>query len=355
MRRLLSRFRRPFVGSLDPLVRQTARGVLAAGRKARFRGQCRSQSDAVVGGFQRLLVWLGWVRRTPVVVSVRRTGRRSSAILFVVVLSATRSLLAVEPPPASIDDLVSQLASSRFIERQLATEQLCALGAVVADKVTLATESDDAEVRFRAAEVLRVIHHDARRRTVEAFVRGQPLAAGEQLPGWELFQQITGPSPATRQLYVGMLEDEWQFLDVLFATEPGEAPYLIEERVRRLDQDARQRKRRVSISSLCAVMLAACREDLVISRPNNIMLLCYRAPDFDAAVRNAKTGEPLQRLLGNLIARPTATDALNQSFHFALNYNLKEGPAAGTRTRDNGQRACLRATVCFAGAWQVGG
>ncbi len=64
------------------------------------------------------------------------------------------TMLAVEARSAEPDDqcvaqLIEQLGSPQFIERQLATESLSSMGLEVVGRVKLAMDARDPEVRYR--------------------------------------------------------------------------------------------------------------------------------------------------------------------------------------------------------------
>ena len=185
-------------------------------------------------------------------------------------------------------------------------------------------QSDDPEVRFRAQQILRVIRHDDRQRLINAFIAGVDIDSDEELPGWAEYQSISGNSDEARQLFVEMLEDEWTFLDSVYQSPPHVASSLLTSRVVSLELGARQ-KRSVSVGSVAALLLVAAEEDIQLSNQANLMSLCYRSPDFDAAIRAGGKREALRALMGKLIGKSSGNPYLTQRFHFALYYDLKEG------------------------------
>lgn len=228
---------------------------------------------------------------------------------------------------ADIDRLVQSLGAPSFIERQLATEDLSTIRLEEAGPIEAACASSDPEVRFRAKEILRVIRHDDRQRLISAFIAGVSVESEEDLPGWSHFCEIAGRTEPARQLYVSMLEDEWMFLDAAYEADAAVSQQLLQTRARALEKAARERAR-ISVGSVAALMLVAVRDEIgTASHGSNLMSLCYRAKDFDGAIRSGESSEALRKLMGRLIAQPANSPYLNQSFHFALNYELKEGLA----------------------------
>lgn len=224
---------------------------------------------------------------------------------------------------ANVQQLIEQLGSPSFIQRQLATEALSSLGTVVLEPLRRASTSPDAEVRVRAREIIRVVRHDDRERVINAFIAGVDVGNSEQLPGWSAYREIVQEGEGARALYVMMLEEEWVFLDAVFEGEPANVPSLLERRLFALDRQTHRSK--LTVGSVSALMLAAVRDGVQLPMHINMMSLWHRAPGFDAAIRSGESREPLRRLMGRLIAQPSASPYLHQSFHFALNYDLKEG------------------------------
>jgi hypothetical protein len=234
---------------------------------------------------------------------------------------------SAEPDPVRVAALVKQLGAPRFIERQMATESLSSMGLAVAGPIKAAVDDPDPEVRFRARQILRVIRHVDRQRLINAFIDGVDVDADAQLPGWQQFQQIAGHEGNPRQLYVAMLEDEWEFLDEVYQNDPQVASGLVAARIMSLEVASRT-KRPVSVGSIAALLLVASREDVELANHANLMSLCYRSTEFDAAIRTGQAKESLRALLGHLISRGSdgpADPYLTQRFHFSLYYDLKEG------------------------------
>lgn len=227
-----------------------------------------------------------------------------------------------------IEELVDDLGSPKFIERQLAMERLSRMGLEVLSPIKRATTSSDPEVRLRAREILRTIRHDDRQRLINAFIAGVEIESQAELPLWNAYQELVDMTTGARELYVDMLESEWAFLDRAFDEAPAELPTLIARRVTHLEQQAQQRHE-IEVGSVAALMLVACQSELEIPNLSNLMTLCYRAEGFDRAVRLEPLGPPLKKMMGCLISRPASNPYLTQRFHFALHYDLEAGlPAA---------------------------
>ncbi len=124
-----------------------------------------------------------------------------------------------------------------------------------------------------------------------------------------------------------MLEDEWEFLDAVYQNDPHVATNLVTSRVIALEVASR-RKRPVTVGNIAALLLVTAREDVELTNQANLMSLCYRSTDFDAAIRSSTSKEALRALLGRMISSTEGGSSdpyLTQRFHFSLYYDLKEG------------------------------
>jgi hypothetical protein len=250
-----------------------------------------------------------------------------SMVGVAVTVAAGVAAVAETPDAAQVARLVHQLGSPRFIERQIATESLSSLGLSVEGPVKQAESHRDPEVRMRARQILRFIRHADRQRLINAFVAGADVPDDADLPGWSSFQQIAGRDDHARQLYVQMLEDEWEFLDAVYQSEPPVASSLVAGRIMSLDVASR-RKESVTVGNIASLLLVASREEIELINQASLISLCYRSSDFDAAIRSGTSRESLRALLGRVIAGGAGNPSdpyLTQRFHFSLYYDLKEG------------------------------
>ena len=94
----------------------------------------------------------------------------------------------------SPEELVQQLGDAKFVNRQIASEELTRRGLAALEAVRKGTESSDGEIRYRSRSVLRAIRHLERERLINAFIAGLEVEAAEELPGWNDFQRLAGES-----------------------------------------------------------------------------------------------------------------------------------------------------------------
>ena len=243
-----------------------------------------------------------------------------SLLLIGVAVSFHAGSVSAEKSP---EELVQQLGDAKFVNRQLASEELTRRGLAALEAVRNGTESSDGEIRYRSKSVLRAIRHLERERLINAFIAGLEVEAAEELPGWNDFQRLAGESEQDRSLYVQILESEWAFLDAVYQSDRTLASSLLSNRCQTLK--AMQNRKPVTIGNLAAVLLVASREDVDLTNQTSLISLLYSNSDLDRAMRIGTYRVGLRNLLGAFIGKPTIDRTLVQRLNFSLRYNVPEG------------------------------
>ncbi|MEM8681503.1 MAG: hypothetical protein AAGF97_19320, partial [Planctomycetota bacterium] len=164
------------------------------------------------------------------------------------------------PDEASLlAELLRQLGSPRYIEREEASAALVALGPMAVPTLERALQSDDREVRQRVRQALREIALRDRPRKL-AILRhvGQvgPAELSElQLPGWEILHQFVEVGPSSRRLLAEALESNWDFLDSVTGN-AKEIDSVVSDRCLELLRTRSQTRRVASRGDSVAVMLS---------------------------------------------------------------------------------------------------
>ena len=231
------------------------------------------------------------------------------------------------------EQLVQQLGDVRFSQRQMATEALSQRGVNAIDAVRTGTESNDPEIRFRSRAILRVIRHLERERLINAFIAGLEVETSDELPGWNDFQALAGPSSNSKALFVQMLESEWAFLDAVYQNDPTLAGSLLANRCQTVKM--MQGRRPVTIGNIAALVFISAREDVDIANQSFLMRLLYSNPDLDRAMRAGTYRESLRAIMGAMVGKETYDSTLVQRLNFSLKYSLEQGlKPARTVVRD---------------------
>lgn len=251
--------------------------------------------------------------------------RHSLLPLFALVL-ATPAIAGSAGDEKTPEQLVQQLGDARFIERQLATEELTRRGLSALEAVRAGTEHSDPEIRFRSRSVLRAIRHLERQRLINAFIAGLEVETADELPGWTDFKRIAGEAANDRTLFVQMLEAEWAFLDAVYQSDATLTSSLLANRCQSLKtMQSRRPIKPITIGNLAALVLVAAREDVALGNQSYLMHLLYSNSDLDRAMKAGTYREALRKLMGAVVGKYSVDGTLVQRLNFALKYSLAEG------------------------------
>lgn len=105
-----------------------------------------------------------------------------------------------------VQELIDQLGSDRFQEREAASAELLAIGEPALLALATAEQGSDAEVRKRARAIRERIENDKFDVLAQSFIRDPDPTASYGLPGWTSFSRAAGASRTAKRLFLDMLE-----------------------------------------------------------------------------------------------------------------------------------------------------
>jgi len=123
---------------------------------------------------------------------------------LITLLGLTQTGSASEPLPG----LIRKLGARNFHERIAAEKELIHQGADGLRLAGIGTQSSDPEIRQRSQRLLKQLQRLAFLEQRERIFADPWTAPAELAPGWEAFQSLVGDGPASRGLYVRMIEQE---------------------------------------------------------------------------------------------------------------------------------------------------
>ena len=227
-----------------------------------------------------------------------------------------------------IEQSIQKLSSSKFSERNQATEELISLGLAAAQQVRAASDSNDFEVRLRCETVLRTIRHLERFQLIEGFLNDN-LDANIQLPGWDEFKATVGDNATTRGLFAQMLENEWRFLDEVFDAPESETSQLLTNRCNKLMLAKRQNQEIDTLGTLATLLFIGSSDRFVVSGPPYPVALFqfFYSSEFNWAVRRSTSRQPMMQLLGRFVSRESGLPEnwLLSRILLSLHYRVPEG------------------------------
>lgn len=125
--------------------------------------------------------------------------------------------VSIDPNPAKLlptaeqltrsDELVRQLGSEDFAERDAASRELAEMGRLALAAVERAlTETASTEVRARCEALLPMMLQEDLKARLAAFMADTEARYDHKLPGWDAFFKIVGNSKEARRLFAEMYE-----------------------------------------------------------------------------------------------------------------------------------------------------
>ena len=171
---------------------------------------------------------------------------------------------------------------------------------------------------------------------LDAFVADSDGSRSHGLPCWTIYRQVAGNSPAARQLFADAVRTEPVLLETV-EQDPAHASEAISKRCDALIEAIARRQpmrfspgesQQVSLANMAALLLAACRQDVVVEDSVGIRVyqLFHQSQMLEAMSPSAKN-QPPRRLLGGWIRRNADTNLAIPGMWLGMRYDLKEGLA----------------------------
>lgn len=124
-----------------------------------------------------------------------------------------------EPPlqlsEAEIAQLVEQLGSTKFKEREAATRQLQKVGQAALPLLREAMKSKDREVRVRAEQLVKAVEERIRKSVTLKFLRETDPIADYGMKGWKFASGIIGTTRKARELYLQIYEADPKLIGLI--------------------------------------------------------------------------------------------------------------------------------------------
>ncbi|MGE0608474.1 MAG: hypothetical protein AB7O62_15365 [Pirellulales bacterium] len=280
---------------------------------------------------------------------MRRTGRAMSHLLCAALLLATNVGIANAQGDAAAADksqpmaaqLVRQLGSSSYRERELATSELSKLGLAAKSALLEGLRDPDAEIRLRCQRVLVDVMEQDYQARLAAFAADKEGKSDHQLPGWDRFRGQIGEHPEARALFVEMLRADPATMEAT-ESKPARAAEVLALRCQQVHESLYGQnfgeRQPASTGTISALFFLAGNAE-VASNDQTTMQLGNLGNQFQNQLTNGPKADMLRKLLGGWIARTDGSPAAFQAIQLALRFDLPEGlsPAIQACQKANGQ------------------
>jgi hypothetical protein len=236
---------------------------------------------------------------------------------------------AVSSPEESARQLVEQLGSSSYRQRERATQELGKLGLAAKSALLAGLESSDPEVRLRCQRVLAVVLEMDYQARLLAFIADRDGTGQHDLPGWQRYRRMFGDDAVSRGLFVDMQRAEPGLMEAI-EVGPQAAGDALEARGQQIQSSLFNTpfgdRKQPPLGSLAALFFAAADPEVPISD----LMIGYMGNytyqnTFQMALSSGPRVELLRKLLGAWVARSVNTSGAFQGLVLALRHELREG------------------------------
>ena len=253
-----------------------------------------------------------------------------------------RNVAANEPRPDAphIAQLVRQLGSVKFAERERASRELTALGIVAKDALTAAIDDPDAELRNRARDVLAIVTDADFAARLNAFEADYDGRRGLTLPGWEMFAERFGGHPPNRRLFAEMARHEPHLLEA-YAERPETVADVLDARCADLLEQYVQvagLKPEFPVGTIATLLLIGSDDGVTVDEQFASQLFTWMIyqSSFKEPARSGPWSASMKKLLGNWVARDVSPSVTMQNLILAASYELHpQGLALAKKVLDS--------------------
>ena len=243
------------------------------------------------------------------------------------------SVVFAQAPPAAdpeITVLIKGLGGDSYALRERATRNLARFGMAAQPWLVKATESPDAEVRSRAAQVLSQILEADFQARLSAFSADVEGKADFKLPAWDRFAKMFGADRTARLLFVDMQRAEPALLDALDSGSKSTSE-LFAERCQAIQQNLQWNgsssvQQQASLGTVTTLLFVGSAGDIGIDDQVGAQLYNFiHQPDFQNAIRMGTQSARLKKLLGMWIGKNNGAALAFQNLMLAFHFELPEG------------------------------
>ncbi len=232
--------------------------------------------------------------------------------------------------PKKAHELVRQLGSEVYHERERASEQLEKMGLAARSALEQGSNDSDPEIRRRCQELLPSILEIDLKNRVAAFLADKQGTGEHNLPHWKNFRKIAGVDAGARRLFGEMLQgDTLAFLRDC-ADNADRQGDILDRFTRQMQQRSLQPasgriRGQVDLAELAAVLFIGGEvKSTPPQAPFLISSMLYQ-PAARTALADAAVGPAFKKLLLRWMHHQTNESVLLQLCTVVQNLNLREG------------------------------
>jgi hypothetical protein len=238
-------------------------------------------------------------------------------------------------PHKKAEELVRQLASPRYKERERAATALIMLGRAARPALVAGKTSSDAVVQTRCEQLLpQALALDLLVR-VRRFQNDPEGQLEHDLPLWRQFREQVGTDDSARQLYTEMVQANAPLLE-LVDEEPSRVTTRVQQRYQEMYQElfgsaigggfrGGFRPGAMNPAELCAVLFVAASPAYKPTQPDWMLAELYAQPAFTTPLKDSKKGIAYRQLFFRYLDARMDDNTINQCVWMLTQHRIKEG------------------------------
>lgn len=257
-------------------------------------------------------------------------------------------------PPVATDspehqralELVAQLGSQRYKEREKAASELVKMGRIARKALEAGKANKDPEIYTRCEQLLpQALALDLLHR-IEEYLKDTDGKKEHDLPMLKLFQEKIGKGPAERKLFGEMLKMNGSLLEYV-EENPEKASQKVSQRIAEMYQElfgnqfgrvGGYRPNALNPHDLCCVMFATTSPSYKPTQPDWMLANLYNQPPFTNLLKStdANSGGYRKIFMAHLEARMD-DNTINNCSWMLCQHQIKEGADVLAKALKNGK------------------
>lgn len=271
----------------------------------------------------------------------------SSILLFSAsVVLAAPPVAKDSPEDKKAHELISQLGSKKYREREKAAAKLIHMGRSAKEALISGKVHPDPEVQTRTQQLLpQALSLDLMLR-IERFVKDTDGKLEHDLPMLKFYREKIGTDENARKLFAEMLKTNGELLDSV-----EEEPAKLAERIQQKSQEMYQemfgnqfggfrgsyRPNAFNANELCCLLFVSTSPAYKPTQPDWMLSNLYTQQNFTSHLKDEKTGSAYRKVFFTYLDARMDDNTINQCVWMLTQHRIKEGADILAKAIKNGK------------------
>jgi hypothetical protein len=245
-------------------------------------------------------------------------------------------------------ELVTQLGSAKYREREKAAAELIKMGRASKTALQEGKKHADPEVQTRSQQLLpQALALDLSFR-IERYMKDTDGKLDHDLPLIKLYREKVGNDENARALFGGMLKINGALLEAV-EEEPGQVTVQIQQHIQEMYQQmfgnqfggglrgGGYQPGVLNAQGLCCVLFAAASPAYKPTQPDWLLSNLYTQPNFTNQLKDEKAGSAYRKLFFSYLDARMDDNTINQCVWMLSQHKIKEGADILAKAVKNGK------------------